>query len=170
MPDRPLRRLRPEERWLQTRSSRRSRSPSEVRRDGEGAVDRRGQPPIPTLASRSGLGNWDSVQDSVYCRPVDVLIDTQDDVCEAPIVLKTKRTYNLSRHTIETVQALAERRVAPTQDALVELAVDELARHVRDADEAEAWAAAAADPEFAAEADELEVTYRDTDAATWPRP
>jgi hypothetical protein len=106
----------------------------------------------------------------VYCERADVLIDTQDDVCEAPFVLKTKRTYNLSRRTIETVQALAERKVAPTQDALVELAVDELARHVREADEAEAWATAASDPAFAAEADELEVLYGDADPATWPRP
>lgn len=107
--------------------------------------------------------------DSVYSEPIHVLIDTQDDVCEAPIVLKTKRTYNLSRRTIETVQTLAERRIAPTQDALVELAVDELARHVREADEADAWAAAAADPEFAAEAAELEAAYRTADGETWPR-
>ena len=107
--------------------------------------------------------------DSVYSEPNHVLIDTQDDVCDAPIVLKSKRTYNLSRRTIETVQALAERKVAPTQDALVELAVDELARRVRDGDEADAWAAAAADPEFAAEAEELEAAYRTIDAETWPR-
>ena len=85
-------------------------------------------------------------------------------------MLKTKRTYNLSHRTIETVQALAERRIAPTQDALVELAVDELARRVRDADEAAAWASAAADPEFAAEVAELEAIYRDGAEATWPRP
>lgn len=85
-------------------------------------------------------------------------------------MLKAKRTYNLSRRTIETVQALAERKVAPTQDALVELAVDELARHIREADEAEAWAAAAADPEFLAEVDELEAVYGDAAAETWPRP
>ena len=103
-------------------------------------------------------------------RAPDVLIDTQEDVCDPLIVLKTKRTYNLSRRTIETVQALAERKVAPTQDALVELAVDELARHVRDADEADAWAAAAADPEFLSEADELEAVYGDAAAETWPRP
>lgn len=85
-------------------------------------------------------------------------------------MLKTKRTYNLSRRTIETVQTLvAERHVAPTQDALVELAVDELARHVRDADEAEAWSAAANDSEFTAESDELEAAYRTSDAETWPR-
>ena len=109
------------------------------------------------------------MHDSVYSEPIHVPIDTQDDVCDAPRVLKSKRTYNLSRRTIETVQALAERKVAPTQDALVELAVDELARHVRDADEADAWAAAAADPKFAAEAEELEVAYQTVDAETWPR-
>jgi hypothetical protein len=135
-----------------------------------GRTDRKASRLTPTLASRSGGGKGDSVQDSVYCGSLDVPIDTQDDVCEAPIVLKTKRTYNLSRRTIETVQALAERKVAPTQDALVELAVDELARHVREADEAETWAAAAHDPEFSAEADELEAIFRDAAAGSWPRP
>jgi hypothetical protein len=109
------------------------------------------------------------VYDSVYSERIHVPIDTQDHVCEAPSVLKAKRTYNLSRRTIETVQALAERKVAPTQDALVELAVDELARHVREGDEADAWAAAAADPEFAAEVEGLEAVYRTADAETWPR-
>jgi hypothetical protein len=86
------------------------------------------------------------------------------------LTLKTKRTYNLSRRTIETVQTLvADRQIAPTQDALVELAVDELARHVREADEADAWATAAADPEFTAEAADLEAAYRTADAETWPR-
>lgn len=84
-------------------------------------------------------------------------------------MLKTKRTYNLSRRTIDTVQALAQRKVAPTQDALVELAVDELARQVRDADEADAWTAAAADREFVAEAEDLDAAYRTADAETWPR-
>lgn len=108
--------------------------------------------------------------DSVYCWAIHVLIDTQVDVCEAPIVLKTKRTYNLSPRTIETVQTLvAERGVAPTQDALVELAVDELARHVRETDEADAWAEASADPEFISEAEDLEAAYRTADAETWPR-
>jgi hypothetical protein len=106
----------------------------------------------------------------VYSGPAHVLIDTQDDVWQAPIMLKTKRTYNLSRRTIATVQTLvAERGIAPTQDALVELAVDELARHVREADEADAWTAAASDPEFAAEVEELEALYRTADRETWPR-
>ncbi len=106
---------------------------------------------------------------SVYWAIVHVPIDTQEDVCEAPIVLKRKRTYNLSRRTIEIVQTLAERRIAPTQDALVELAVAELARHIREADEADGWTAAAADPEFTAEVEELEAAYQTADAETWPR-
>lgn len=85
-------------------------------------------------------------------------------------MLKTKRTYNLSRRTIETVRSLViDRGVAPTQDALVELAVDEFARHVREADEAESWTAAADDPEFIAESNELEPAYQTADAETWPR-
>lgn len=85
-------------------------------------------------------------------------------------MLKTKRTYNLSRRTIEAVQSLVtERGVARTQDAVVELAVDELARHLREADEAEAWTAAASDREFTAESEELEAVYRTADAETWPR-
>ncbi len=130
----------------------------------------RSRPPAPTLLGRVGGGNGVCAYDSVYSPPIHVLIDTQEDVCHAPIVLKTKRTYNLSRRTIETVQTLAERRIAPTQDALVELAVDELARHVREADEADAWSAAAADPEFTAEADDLEAAHRSADAETWPKP
>lgn len=103
-------------------------------------------------------------------RITNVLIDTQDDVCDAVDVLKTKRTYNLSRKTIETVQTLvAERHVAATQDALVELAVDELARRVLEGDEAIVWAAATTDPEFIAEVEELEAGYRTADAETWPR-
>ncbi len=86
-------------------------------------------------------------------------------------MLKTKRTYNLPQRTIETVQSLvSDRHVAPTQDALVELAVDELARRVRDADESSAWSTAAADPEFVAESDALEAAYRTADAETWPKP
>lgn len=85
-------------------------------------------------------------------------------------MLKTKRTYNLSRRTIETVKSLVtQHRVAPTQDALVELAVDELARHIREADEAEAWTAAANDREFTAEFAELEAAYQTADAETWPK-
>jgi len=52
---------------------------------------------------------------------------------------------------------------------LVELAVDELARRLRETDEADAWAAAGADPEFLADSEDLEAVYRDGDAGSWPR-
>ena len=165
----PIRRQRSAERWLllDRRDGRLRWQP--VRRDDEWAVEREGQPPAQTVVGRLGGEKGVCVYCLVYCAAIHVPIDTQDNVCDSPIVLKTKRTYNLSRRTIETVQALAERKVAPTQDALVELAVDELARHVQEADEADAWATAAADPEFAAEAEELEAAYLTVDAETWPK-
>lgn len=82
---------------------------------------------------------------------------------------KVKRTYNLTSGTVRRVREMAERyRVAVTQDAVIELAVDELERRLRDADEAESWARAASDPEFAAEVRDLEAAYRAADRETWP--
>jgi hypothetical protein len=57
---------------------------------------------------------------------------------------------------------------APTQDAVVELAVSELARRLRDEAEAVSWEAASSDPAFVAEAAEMEVAYRGADRETWP--
>lgn len=66
------------------------------------------------------------------------------------------------------VREMAERYgVAPTQDAVIELAVDELERHLRDEAEGETWGRATADPAFVAEADGLEA-YRTGDRETWP--
>ena len=80
-----------------------------------------------------------------------------------------KRTYNLSPTTVRRVREMAERyRVAPSQDAVVELAVDELERRLVEESEAAAWEAAASDPEFGAEAGELEAAYRSADRETWP--
>lgn len=59
---------------------------------------------------------------------------------------RTKRTYNLSQATVQRVREMAERYgVAPTQDAVVELAVDELERRLREEQEASAWEEAATD-------------------------
>ena len=58
--------------------------------------------------------------------------------------------------------------VAASQDAVVELAVDELERRLRDEREAVAWEEAASDPEFAAEAEAVEAAYRSADRETWP--
>ena len=64
---------------------------------------------------------------------------------------------------------MAERYgVAPSQDGVVELAVDELERRLRDQREADAWEAAATDPAFAAEAGDIEAAFRSADRETWP--
>ena len=80
-----------------------------------------------------------------------------------------KRTYNLQPRTIRQVREMAERyRVARSQDAVIELAVDELERRLNDEQEAAAWEAAAADPAFQAEVAEIEAAYRSADRETWP--
>ncbi len=82
---------------------------------------------------------------------------------------KVKRTYNLSERTIRRVRELSQRyAVAPTQDAVVEIAVDELERQLRYAVEARLWAAAGTDPEFQVELADMEAAYRSADDETWP--
>ncbi len=82
---------------------------------------------------------------------------------------RVKRTYNLAPATVRRVRDMAERyRVAPSQDAVVELAVDELERHLLEAQEGEAWTAAASDPAFVAEVDETDAAYHAADRETWP--
>ena len=82
---------------------------------------------------------------------------------------RTKRTYNLAPSTVRRVRELAERyHVAPSQDGVIELAVNELERCLREEREAATWEAASADPAFRAEADDLELAYRASDRETWP--
>lgn len=82
---------------------------------------------------------------------------------------RVKRTYNLAPTTVRRVREMAERyRVAPSQDAVIELAVDELERRLREGEEAEAWEAAASDPAFVAEVEEVDAAYRSADRETWP--
>lgn len=97
-------------------------------------------------------------------------IDTHPCVYQnRPVESRVKRTYNLSAATVRSVKELAgEYRVARSQDAVVELAVDELRRRVRDADEAAAWESAATDPEFRAEVDAIEADLPTSDPETWP--
>lgn len=97
-------------------------------------------------------------------------IDTQICTCDARGMPSTiKRTYNLRPRTIRQVREMAERYgVARSQDAVIELAVDELERRIRDEEEAVVWEAAAADPEFQAEAAGLEASYATADRETWP--
>jgi hypothetical protein len=82
---------------------------------------------------------------------------------------KEKRTYNLTAATVRAVRELADDyHAAPTQDAVVELAVSELARRLREADEARTWEAAGKDPAFTGEAQDIEAAYRGADRETWP--
>jgi hypothetical protein len=82
---------------------------------------------------------------------------------------RIKRTYNLPARTVRSVREMAERyEVAGSQDAVVELAVDELERRLRETREADAWAEAAADAEFTVEADGVAAAYRTADRETWP--
>ncbi len=82
---------------------------------------------------------------------------------------RVKRTYNLDPRTVHRVREMAERYgVASSQDAVIELAVDELERRMREQREADAWQQAAADPQFRAQSDELEAAYGAADRETWP--
>ena len=100
---------------------------------------------------------------------INTLIDTSNDTCQRAGVERTKRTCNLPTRTVQLVREIAsDYGLAPTQDALVELAVDELARRVRDEREAELWAGAAEDPEFRGEAAAIERAFGTADLETWP--
>ena len=91
------------------------------------------------------------------------------DPYNAGMAKRVKRTYNLAPRTVHRVREMAERYgVAASQDAVIELAVDELERRLREQQEADAWEQAAADLEFGAEADALETAYRSSDRETWP--
>ena len=84
--------------------------------------------------------------------------------------MRTKRTYNLPERTVFAVRELAATYgVAGTQDGVIELAVDELVRRLREDAEADAWARAAADPGFGAETADLAAAYTTADGETWPR-
>ena len=82
---------------------------------------------------------------------------------------RVKRTYNLAPRTIHLVREMAEHHgVASSQDAVIELAVDELERRIREQREADAWQQAADDPRFQSEATELDAGYGAGDRETWP--
>jgi len=84
--------------------------------------------------------------------------------------MRTKRTYNLPERTVRAVRELAATYgIASTQDGVIELAVDELARRLREEDEAARWAEAAVDPAIRAEAAEIEEAFAWAERETWPR-
>lgn len=85
------------------------------------------------------------------------------------MAVRVKRTYNLSSEIVRKVKDLVEEgHLAPSQDALVEMALEDFFRARRDAEEAQIWAAAARDPELAEEAAELEAEFRTAEGETWP--
>lgn len=82
---------------------------------------------------------------------------------------RAKRTYNLSERTVRTVRELSGRYgLGRPQDAVIELAVEELERQLQNAEEARIWAAAAEDPDFQKESEGVMEAYRSADAETWP--
>lgn len=84
--------------------------------------------------------------------------------------MKVKRTYNLSPDAIATVKRLVEaEHVAPSQDALVERAIAELDRLIRDANDARLWEQAAHDLEFQAELRQISEDLPLDDLSVWER-
>ncbi len=82
--------------------------------------------------------------------------------------MKVKRTYNLSPAAIATVKRLVEvEGVASSQDALVEHAIAELDRIVRDAHDAYLWSKAAEDQEFQAELEQIDKQLPGDDMGRW---
>jgi hypothetical protein len=80
---------------------------------------------------------------------------------------RSKRTYNLAEATVRRVRELSEQYgAAPTQDGVVDLAVERLYLELRERAEGEQWAAARNDSKFQAEIREIEHVFRD--AETWP--
>ena len=84
--------------------------------------------------------------------------------------MKVKRTYRLPLSTVDAVRDMVERRgIAATQDAVVEMAIEELVMALRLADEAEQFAAARGDDGLRDEADALEADFAPLDRESWPR-
>ena len=82
--------------------------------------------------------------------------------------MKVKRTYNLSPAAIATVKRLVEvEGVASSQDALVEHAIAELDRTVRDAHDARLWREAAGDREYQAELEQIDRQLPGDDVRRW---
>lgn len=80
----------------------------------------------------------------------------------------SKKTYNLSAHTVQAIRLLAQQgRFATTQDGIVERAVADLARRARDLEHERLWGGAMADPTFQAELAELAREFGTDDRAAW---
>lgn len=83
-------------------------------------------------------------------------------------MVRVKRTYNLHPSTLRRVRELAEHYgAAPTQDGVVELAVERLYHEASARAEAERWSAAADDPAFKTEVSAIADVYDQPE--TWPK-
>lgn len=99
---------------------------------------------------------------------MNVRIDTSISRAKiASMGTKIKRTYNLSPEAVAHVRDLAARGdLAPSQDAIVELAIEQLYREVRDREEAALWSSASSDDDFRREMRTLAVEF--DGPAGWP--
>jgi len=80
---------------------------------------------------------------------------------------KVKRTYNLSPEAVTRVRELAgPYGAAPSQDGVVELAIERLYRDIREREEADLWATASGDAEFRAELAVIADEY--DEPGSWP--
>ena len=80
---------------------------------------------------------------------------------------RTKRTYNLAEPTVRRVRELSDLYgAAPTQDGVVDLAVERLYLELRERAEGERWATAAEDPDFQREMRDVQRQLRY--AESWP--
>lgn len=80
---------------------------------------------------------------------------------------RTKRTYNLAEPTVRRVRELSDLYgAAPTQDGVVDLAVERLYLELREKAEAERWAVAADDPDFQQEMRDVQQALQH--AESWP--
>ena len=78
---------------------------------------------------------------------------------------RTKRTYSLRPSTVSRVRELAA-RYGSSQDAVVDRAVEELDRAVREEAEAGRWAEAAKDPDFTSEVAQIADSFDEPNR--WP--
>ena len=82
--------------------------------------------------------------------------------------MSIKRSYNLSPDAIVTVRRLVEvDHLASTEDALVEQAIAELDRTVRDVRDTQLWGVATLDAEFQAELAHIDVELPTDNPARW---
>jgi Arc/MetJ-type ribon-helix-helix transcriptional regulator len=79
-----------------------------------------------------------------------------------------KRTYNLDPALVSAIKQAVDAGEAPSQDALVEKALQRELRRLRNKRHAALWAASLKDTEFQAELRDIEREFAKADLETWP--